>query len=281
MPKNRRASIGWLGAVLRGHFSLWMHSMRTILMTVFVLLMTYMLVRSYEYNISTNQYEVHIWETLYSYSNTGFNMIMTSVAFLVMMSEIPRRIAYQNYSMFRLSRNKWVISLFLFCLGIAFVFTIMMYAVAALFSISFVTPGNEWSDIERLAKDANYIFEKQLVPNYIREILPSEACLFAAIILLLFWTTIAFSVLLFSLYGATNFGVILCVSLLLLNITILFESLPGIKLPSQYATLAAIAAQAPGNELRFTLKVACVYIAIDIAMIWKMIKRVRSMDIKF
>ena len=156
MLKERNKPLQWLRASLYGHLSLWMRSIRTILMAVFILLMTYMLVRSMENSTSVNNFSVHLGETMFVYTNTGFNMLMTSVAFMVMMSELPKRVSYQNYAAMRLSRIRWLVSLVIFCVGIVFIFTVLMLVTTALFSLPFVTPGGGWSDLERLAADKNY-----------------------------------------------------------------------------------------------------------------------------
>ena len=160
---NERKMKGWLTACLQGDMSLWLHSMRTGLMLVFILLMNFMLVRSNATMIGMYGYKVHLGETLFTCLNSGFNLIMTSVAFLVMISEIPKRVSYQKYVLIRLSRGKWLLSLIVFCIGIVAFFLLFMTAMCALFSLSYVTPGSGWSDLERLAgkrrlhlRDADY-----------------------------------------------------------------------------------------------------------------------------
>lgn len=281
MPDEKRSLRKWLGSSLYGHFSLWAHSLRTILMAVFILLMTYMLVRSSENSVAMNQWQVHMGETLFSYVNSGFNMIMTSVALLVMMSELPKRVSYQNYTLMRLSRRRWLASLVVFCVGMVAIFIVLMLASSALFSLSFVTPGGGWSDLERLAKDPDYVHEIQYVSTYIRSLTPFTACILASVILFFFWLTMAFLILLFSLWGAPNFGVVFCVSLLLMNITILFESLPPMKLPIQFATLGAVASQVEEHKFRFVAFVIVGYIVGDALLIKLMDARIRHMDIQF
>ena len=281
MHKERNRFSGWLSASLYGHLSLWKSSIRTTLMAIFILLMTYMLVRSMGNSVSVSKFGVHLGETLFAYANMGFNMIMTSVALMVMMSELPKRVSYQNYAVMRLSRGKWLISLVIFCIGIVFIFVVLMLTASALFSVSFVTPGNGWSDLERLAADESYVYEMQFVSEYIRVLSPSSACMLASFILYLFWLTMILLILLFSLCEMPNFGVVFCISLLLLNITILFESLPGMKLPSHFATLGAIASQVDKNKLQYVVKVVCVYFLLDALLLALIAARVKHMDIRF
>lgn len=281
MSDEKRTSSKWLSASLYGHFTLWAHSLRTILMAIFILLMNYMLARSYESIMATRQWEVHMGETLFSYVNSGFNLIMTSVALLVMMSELPKRVSYQNYTLMRLSRRRWLTSQIVFCVGLVLTFIVLMLGLSALFSLTFVTPGGGWSDLERLALDSNYAHEMHYTSEYIRALTPFAACILASVILFLFWLTMAFLILLFSLYGIPNFGVVFCVSLLLLNITVLYENLPGVKLPTQFATLGAVASQVYEHKFRFVAMVIVGYLVGDALLIKLMNRRIQHMDIQF
>ena len=111
---EKQKPMNWMFAALYGHFSLWAHSLRTILMLIFALMMNYMLVRSEGARVMNAGYQVHMGEMLFSYLHQGFNMIMASLAFFVMMSEIPKQVPYQKYSTLRMTRRRWLASLMLF-----------------------------------------------------------------------------------------------------------------------------------------------------------------------
>ena len=268
----------WLAASLYSHLSLWARSLRTLLMMLFMVLIAYMLAQSTAAGMG--EYRVHLGEIVFCYANMGFNMVVTSVAVMVMMSELPKRVAYQNYAILRLSRVKWLISLIVFQAILVFVFVALMLALSALFSLSFVTPGGGWSDLERLAEDSNYANAIQLVGEYIRGLHPAAACALASLILYLFWLTLSFLLLLFSLYNLPNFGLMICVSMPLLSITILFESV-GITLPSQFATLGAIQAQVYEHKFQYIGKAIAGYVLIDALLIVLMGIRVKRMDVRF
>ena len=181
----------------------------------------------------------------------------------------------------RLSRRRWLVSQIIFCTGMVLIFIMLMIVLSTLFSLTFVTPGDGWSDLERLAKDPKYVDEYQYVAAYIRILTPFTACVLAAVILFFFWLTMAFLILLFSLCGIPNFGVVFCVSLLLLHITLLFESLPRMKLPVQFATLSAVASQVQEHKFRFIALVIAGYIVGDALLIKLMDVRIQHMDIQF
>lgn len=281
MPNKKRRFLKWISACLHGHFVLWTHSLRTICAVIFILLMTYMLTMSTGNSVGRQQIDVHMGETLFSYANSGFNLIMTSAALMVMMSDLPKRVSYQTYAIVRLSRIKWLLSLIVFSVGTVLIFTVLMLGFSALFSLPFIAPGRGWSDLERLAEDPSYINEVQYVASYIKVLQPAEACILAVTILVLFWISMAFVILLFSLYGASNVGVVFGVFVLSLHITILFESLPAIKLPGHFATLGAIVSQVEENKLQYVEKVIGGYILLDVFLILLMIVRVKNMDIRF
>ena len=71
------------------------------------------------------------------------------------------------------------------------------------------------------------------------------------------------------------------ISLLLLNITVLFEYLPGIVLPSNFATLGAIVSMKPEHEFEMLLKVLVGYGIVDALIIALMSFRVKKMDMQF
>lgn len=274
----------WLRAGLYGHFSMWTHSMRTGLMAVFILLLAFMLARGQAQVLPVYGFErVYLGEMLFVYANSGFNLTMTSVGFLVMMSELPKRVSYQQYTLIRLSRRKWLTSLIVFTLSAAFVFIVLLAAFSALFSLPFVSLGSGWSDLERLADNPDAVFGAQLVQAYIRELSPAGAFVLAMTVLYLFWATLALIILLFSLMGAPNFGVVFCVSLVMANITILFESLPGAGavLPTRFATLAAVTGQVFEHRLRYVGWVVLGYIGVDALLIVAMVVRVMHMDLRF
>lgn len=71
-----------------------------------------------------------------------------------------------------------------------------------------------------------------------------------------------FLLLLFSLYNILNFGLMICISMPMLSITILFESME-ITLPSQFATLGAIQAQVFEHKFQYIGKAIAGYVLID------------------
>lgn len=65
------------------------------------------------------------------------------------------------------------------------------------------------------------------------------------------------------------------------SITLLFESLPRMKLPVQFATLSAVASQVQEHKFRFIALVIAGYIVGDALLIKLMDVRIQHMDIQF
>lgn len=59
------------------------------------------------------------------------------------------------------------------------------------------------------------------------------------------------------------------------------DTIPGIKLPSHFATLGAIASQVEKNKFEYVAKVICGYIVVDALLLVLMTVRVKNMDIRF
>ena len=198
-----------------------------------------------------------------------------------MVSEIPKRISYQNYILIRTSRAKWLTSLIIFCVAVVLLMLTLMTAFSMLMTLRYTTPGGGWSDLERLALDEDYQYEMQLVRAYIREISPLRACVYAASILFFFWLTMLLVILLFSVWGHPNAGLILYAFIIFIPATLRFEVIPGLKTPMHYATLSAVVWQFPERELESIPLVLAVYTAIDVLLVFAMQLRVCYTDLCF
>ena len=279
---EKQRPMHWMCAALYGHFGLWAHSLRTVLMLIFALMMNYMLVRSEGARVMNAGYQVHMGEMLFSYLHQGFNMIMASLAFFVMMSEIPKQVPYQKYSTLRMTRRRWLASLMLFCMMIVLLYLALMIVSSVLFSLPYVTPGGGWSDLERLAADPDLIYEPPYIPAYVTSSLsPLAAGVIAGAVLFLFWTAMAFIILLSSLYRAPNVGIVICVAFITGSIVILVESIPSLILPDQFSTMGRIAARFEEHKLTAVMLSMGGWLLLNGLLAALMDRRVQRMDIEF
>lgn len=281
MSENQKP-MNWMCAALYGHFSLWAHSLRTVLMLIFALMMNYMLTRSEGARIMKMAYQVHMGEMVFSYLHQGFNMLMASFAFFVMMSEIPKHVPYQKYSSFRMTRRRWLASLVVFCMLIVLLYLALMTISSALFSLPYASSGSGWSDLKRLAADPDYIYEVSYIPGYVVSSLsPLTASVMAGTILFMFWTAMAFIILLSSLYRAPNVGIVICVATITGSIVILVESFPGLKLLDSFSTMARIASKFHEHELLAVGLAIVGWLLFNGLLVVLMDRRVQRMEIEF
>lgn len=281
MHNSKRSFRKQMQACLYAHFSAWLHSPRTIVMGIVILCFAYMHARSYGNMLSLYHYEVHLGETIFYYLNSGFQVVMTSTFLLIMVSEIPKRIPFQNTMLIRITRGKWLASQVLFCVAVVLLMLAFMTAFCTILSLPYLTPGSGWSDLERLAENPDYQYEIPLVAEYIRVLSPLQACLCAASVIFLFWLTMLLVILLFSLLGQPNAGLLIYMFIVLFSLTFRFEMVPYMRTPIHYANLEAVSCQFEGKELASLPMVLGVYVGIDILFITIMALRIQHTDLCF
>lgn len=268
-------------ACVYAQMSAWIHSPRTVIMGLVLLCFSYMNARSYANMLEVRGFEAHFGETLFWYLNTGFSMVMTSTFLLIMVSEIPKRIFYQNYMLIRVRRYKWLASQVVFCLIVSILMLVLITAFCMLLTVPYLVPGSGWSDLDRLAENPDYIYEMQLVNEYVRAIVPWKASIYAGSIVFLFWFTMLLVILMFSIFGHPNTGLLVYMFILQFALTFRFEMIPGMRTPIHYATMQAVANQFIGKELKSIPIVLFVYIAIDTFLVVIMMAHVRNEDLFF
>lgn len=268
-------------ACVYAHFSAWLHSPRTIVMGIVILCFAYMHARSFEYTLSLRNYTAHLGETVFNYLDSGFNVVMTSTFLLIMVSEIPKRISFQYTMLIRTSRGKWLLSQILFCVCIVLLMLSFMTVFCTALSLPYITPGSGWSDLERLSENPDYQYEIPLIRESIRVLSPFEACVCAVAVLFFFWFTMLLVILLFSLLGQPNVGVLIYMFILEFALTFRFEMVPNMRTPIHYATLVAIGNQFEGRELASLPLVLGAYVGVDTVLISSMMMRIYRMDLCF
>lgn len=166
MPeKKERFGQGILSMAL-ANFDSWVHSPRTVLMLLFIIAICYLQMCGYKMTLNETGYTMHMGETLFYEFNFGCNMPMTTALFLIMVSELPRKIAYQQYSLIRSSRWKWMVAQILYCFMMVAAMVALILICIAIQALQVVTPGRGWSDIIRIAEKAIEP-EEALVAQYI------------------------------------------------------------------------------------------------------------------
>lgn len=227
-------------AMLLANFDEWIHQPRTVLMFFFMLATTYITVYSYCNGIRTFQYEMHMGESLVYLLMNGFNgMSLASLTYLVAISEIPHQTAFLQYALIRTSREKWCLSMLLYCVLLAVAVMAAMLLLSVLFLLPSMTAGSGWSDTLRI--EAGMLEERAFIPLWIRaNFAPWQAILLAVCPILLFWMVITFSVLFFNLLGHPTIGLSLNALILFAGMIFVFEDFPALCSPMVFATLSRL-----------------------------------------
>ena len=276
------------------NFDSWLRSPRTILMLLFIAAICYLQMCGYEMKLTETGYTMHLGETLFYEFKFGCNMPMTNLRhrfltpifiislFLIMVSELPRRIAYQQYSLIRSSRCRWMAAQLLYCLMMVVAMIALIALFIALMALPLVTPGNGWSDAARIASGEIEPYEALISEFILNNYTPFTATLLAMIPVFCFWLTMVFVILMFGVWGSPVFGVLMYAFLMVANVTILFEAFPfQLILPIQYATLDNIISSYDGKEIQQFLKVMGVYAALIVSLVAVMMISVKRVELNF
>lgn len=257
-------------------FDIWVHSSRTILMFVVLLAMTYMTVYSYGKGIAYYNYSMHLDESIVWFLMTGFNSIsLSSLTFLVAVSEIPRRIPFQQYSIMRISRVKWAISLIIYCFLMVISVILFITFFASLLMLQYTTPGSGWSDTLRIQN--GMAEELAYIPSWIRDnYMPWQAAIIAICPIFFFWIVMVLSILFFSLLGYPAIGVSIFAVILFSGLIFVFENFPQFQPPMTFSTLIRIVSK---HENAYDMRITTVFagyaglVACQILAIIKVVQR--------
>ena len=118
MDKRKRGNIlSSTAAMIQGNLDAFWRTPRTLLMMVFIVCCCFLTVRGYATGLARKNYTMNMEESIAWFLMTGFNSFnLTSVTFLIMVSELPRRIPFQQYTLIRSTRVRWIVAQMLYCL---------------------------------------------------------------------------------------------------------------------------------------------------------------------
>lgn len=277
MHKAHRPSNVW--SMTLACLSSWEHSPRTMIAMIFIFALC--LSEAFLHQGSLVQQELALtWgETLYYYLSSGFNILMSSALFLVMVDELPRQIAFQNNALIRTNRVKWLMAQLLFCVLLVLIMLVLCSSVILLASIGHSIPGTGWSDMA--AVEQGWLMESQdgVVSSLIRNHYTTlEATGLAALPLGLFWLTMLLVIVLFGLYGKSILGLSLCLMSVLSSLIVMNIQWADLPLPIFFSTLSYLLAS---NDMAFYWRVIGGYGVIIAGLIGFMIYQVKQADLHF
>lgn len=287
MDKHKRFPIHQMAVT---NLEAWMRSARTILMLLFIVSICYLEATYNGQMFKQMGREMH-WDELFFYlMSSGCNIQISSVLFLVTVSELPRQMAYQYQHLIRANRTKWLASQCLYCIWTVLFVQIVINLFSGLFLIPYTVPGAGWSEPELVASGA-IPEEARIFPLFICDKLtPFQGNLLAQLPIFSFRLTMVFIILMLSLYGHGLAGVIAYVFILMADRTILVEAFNGIVLPMNFATFSSIIATftnpnrqwvTTGHELNSIGIAMGGHLAMLLFLVCLMRRRVRHCDLVF
>lgn len=234
MGKKRKSCLDALFSMIWANFDAWLRSPRTVLMLIFVVGICYLEAQSYGRTL-TSFHAAHWGELFHFCFSKGCNITVTSVLFLITISELPRRMNYQYQHLIRTGRTLWLNAQLCYCFGAVLFFQIALCILVGLFLIPFASPGSGWTEPQLVAQGMLAQHECILSLSVASMFSPAAANLLAQLPMIAFRMTMTGLILLLSLYGRGEWGVIAYVFILMADRIILVEAFRDILLPTYFS----------------------------------------------
>lgn len=281
MRKAINKSFDSLHTMAKANFDSWLHSPRTWIMLSFVITFCFIVAGSFIRTVSNLSYKFHFTEALFYMLYNGCNITTTSILFLITVSELPRQIGFQYSMLIRSTRLRWLTSQVIYCFWMV-LFMLALVVISVSFFIAPATQsGQGWSETNLIL--TNQILKHEaLIPVFIRDnFTPFTACLYALLPMFLFWFSMVFIILLFSLMNLPLAGVLFYALMLVSNVVFMLETIGNFPMPIYFATLCNIISGSPDKEWFQLSKAFIGYVTIIITLLVAMGLRVRKSDLRF
>ena len=255
-------------ALIISCFDAWIHNVRTLLMLLVLIMATYITVYSYGEGLAYENVNMHLDESVVWFLMTGFNAIgLSSLVFLVAISEIPRRISFVQYSAFRTTKTKYAVSLVFYCFLMVFMVILLLTLLSTLFLLRYTSSGSGWSDTLRVQNGMEEEFT--YIPAWIRNnYTPGQAILLSLFPIIGFWMVMVLTILFFNLLNHPMVGLSIYAVILFSGLIFAFENFPTIQAPMVYSTLIRIVYQ---YEDTFHNRIKSVFIGYGIIILCQIV----------
>lgn len=252
----------------------WLRTPRTIIMLIAAVLLCFVETQKIFRIYSFDGYSLNMLESIFLVAYTGFNILMSSMLFLVMISELPMQISFQHYSLVRVSRRKWLNGQVLYCLSMVLVFVLLLLVCAFVFCAQSASWQTGWSPLIKGVVPGVYaVLSEFLVGNFS----PLGALAAALLPVAGLWFTLSMFLLFTSLFGIAKLGLMTAAFALIVDYISIQNSLPFS--PMQYANLALIDGSGRFTESFYTMLI--VYVVLNVLFYAAMCYRVKRMDLSF
>ncbi|MEG1013566.1 MAG: hypothetical protein RSE58_13060 [Clostridia bacterium] len=274
MPNARKRHRHSIVVLATSNMDSWLHTPRTIVMLVAAVLLCFVETQKLFRNYSIEGYSLNMAESIFLLAYTGFNILMSSMMFLVTISELPKQISFQYYSLVRVTRRKWLNSQVLYCLSMVLIFLLLLLACSFIFCIGGAAWQTDWSPLMTNGVPGVYAF----LSNFLTESFsPLGALAMALLPVAGMWFTLSMFLLFMSLFGYAKLGLMISAFALIIDYISIQSSLP--VSPMQYATLLSI--DNSGNFIGAFVTMISVYVVLNALLYAAMCYKVSRMDLHF
>lgn len=278
---ERRSRCKALLTIARANLESWLYSPRTIVALVFMILLCYMEVSSFNRRLAAGSLAFHYTEMLFFVFYNGCNVLMMSTMLLIAVCEMPKRITFQYYALLRSTRREFLTAQIVYCLTVVLSALLIIAVFSSIFTLGHLAPGGGWSDDLRVLQ-GSMKQEETIVPLFFRTSLSPGLALCCAIApMFCFWFTMLMILLFFSVVSMPLIGVLLYAFLLWGPSILFFEAIPGIQLPTQFALLRNLALPYREEGMQYFFKVLAGYAALNAVLIAVMYWRIQSTELVF
>ncbi|MEG1013214.1 MAG: hypothetical protein RSI33_03110 [Clostridia bacterium] len=256
-------------------------------MMIFMVGICYLEAESYGQTL-THFHEAHWGELLHFCFSKGCNITITSVLFLITISEIPRQMNYQYQHIIRSNRTAWLNAQLVYCLGAVLFMQMVMVLFVGLFMLPFASPGTGWTEPALAAQGLLAEHESILSLSIAETLSPAVANLLAQLPMIAFRMVMTSLILLMSLYGHGDWGVIAYVFILMADRIILVEAFQGIVLPAYFSSWGSCVAMFHNHQWLTSLNEAGILLAVLVGYTFVMgvlyllmLRRIKRCDLIF
>lgn len=281
MLKHTIYKIRAICTMAKANFDSWLNSPRTLIMFLFVGAFSYVVTNNFRISIENLPYDLGFLEAVFYMIFNGCNITMTSVLFLITVSELPRRIGFQYNMLIRSSRNLWLFSQILYCLWMVLLMLGLVTVCTSMVLAPVTSLNNEWCEAKLIA-EKKLLSHESLIPAFIRNnFTPITACLYALLPMFLFWLAMVLVILFCGMFNVPSLGVILYALMLVANVVFMLEFIGGIPMPIYYSTLNNIIRGAEGREWGKITDAMIKYSIMILTLVFGMFIRAKKADLIF
>lgn len=272
MHKSTRLGKHSVRALSSYNFDSWMHTPRTLVMFVAAILLCFVESRKLFRAYSIDGNSLNLTESVFLLASTGFNILLSSMLFLVMVNELPQKISFQYYALLRSSRKQWLNSQVLYCVEMVLAFLAILLFCSYAFCACNAAWKAGWSPIMEDESYGTYRWVSELL---ISNFSPFSALLIALIPIAWTWFTITMFILLMNIFDLGKLGLIIVAFALIADYISIQSSLPFSSM--QYSTLLSIDSSGNGAK-SFAIMIVLFMVVNSITYIIMRI-RVSKMDL--